>query len=140
MVGVSKDFFEGLISGGFSPYNLWASFARVFRTETCTFHSLSAIHSSSCIACFFPAPLFFVCTVGLSYLTIIISLIEGRSLLCFFCPFPIPSGLFTVYLPALLYLVYISSFLVRYILWVHTGSFSCISLLLLVGGEGDGIT
>ncbi|PUU79831.1 hypothetical protein B9Z19DRAFT_790539 [Tuber borchii] len=74
MVGVSKYFFEGLVSGVFPPitYGFLLLGSSVRRPVLSSF-----IRNPSCIACFFPAPLFFVCTAGLSCF-IIISLIEGR--------------------------------------------------------------
>ena len=82
--GGFKGFLRGAGLGGFSPYNLGASFQSLPYGDL--YFPFSIRNPSIIILyCLFPpAPLFFVCTVGLSSLTIIVSLIEGRPLLCFF--------------------------------------------------------
>jgi len=59
MVGISKDSFEGLVSGAFPPITCEFSFARVFSTETCTFHHSSAIHHHDIVLPVPPLPLYF---------------------------------------------------------------------------------
>ena len=103
MVGISKDFFQGLVSGVFPliTYGFLLLGSLVQRPV------LSIIHPQSIMYClFFPCPSIFR-LYGRALLLYYYFFDRGAVSTFFLSP-PIPSELFTVYLSALLYLVYIS--------------------------------
>ncbi|KAG0636644.1 hypothetical protein HOY80DRAFT_340109 [Tuber brumale] len=125
-MGVSTDFFgEGFVFF----CNLLVSFVRIFITGTCVFSRRFTIYpSSSCVVCFFFAPLFFIWTVGFSYSPIFISLIKKQFLLFFWSlTFPYFFRIICCTSIGLSLLCVHQFLLVKYILWVHMGFFSCIS-------------